>query len=187
MRIRNFGSGNEPKPGQKIVYYSASCDLLHPGVIDSMRRAKEQGDFLYVGVWDDEMVRHYRGQCYPLISLQERVLMVLACRFVDEVVVSAPYLVTKDLITSLNIDEVIHVESREDAILPEFRHLDPYEEVKEAGKYKYVKREPEDFDLTLEDIAERVLVQKASFMKKYEKKKSSQDAYYDTKKHVKEV
>jgi len=47
------------------------------------------------------------------------------------------------------------------------------------GKYKYIPRQPSDFNLTLTDIAERVLLQKASFMVKYEKKKSSQDDYYE--------
>ena len=46
--------------------------------------------------------------------------MVLACKYVDEVVIGAPYILTKDLVTSLNISEVVHVESREDAVLPEF-------------------------------------------------------------------
>jgi len=103
-----------------------------------LKRAKEQGDFLYVGIWDDEMIRHYRGNNYPLISLQERVLMVLACKYVDEVVIGAPYIVTKDLVTSLNISEVVHVQSREDAVLPDFLNIDPYAQVKELGKYKHV-------------------------------------------------
>jgi ethanolamine-phosphate cytidylyltransferase len=68
-RIRNFSNSHEPKPSDRIVYYQASCDLFHPGVIERLRQAKEQGDFLYVGIWSDEMVRYYRGDNYPLMNL----------------------------------------------------------------------------------------------------------------------
>jgi ethanolamine-phosphate cytidylyltransferase len=69
-----------------------------------LKKAKEQGDFLYVGIWSDEMVRYYRGGNYPLMCLQERLLMVLACKYVDDIVIEAPYIITEDLIKSLNID-----------------------------------------------------------------------------------
>jgi ethanolamine-phosphate cytidylyltransferase len=60
-RIRAFANKREPKANDKIVYYQASCDLFHPGVIDRLRQAKEQGDYLYVGIWNDEMIKYYRG------------------------------------------------------------------------------------------------------------------------------
>lgn len=60
-RIRNFSNKRVPKPTDRIVYLSASCDLMHSGVIERMKKAKEQGDFLYIGLWSDEMIRYYRG------------------------------------------------------------------------------------------------------------------------------
>jgi bifunctional ADP-heptose synthase (sugar kinase/adenylyltransferase) len=39
---------------------------MHPGWVDRLRIAKEQGDFLYVGLWDDEMTRYYRGEDFPI-------------------------------------------------------------------------------------------------------------------------
>ena len=67
-----------------------------------------------MGLWDDEMIRYYRGSKYPLQGLQERLLMALSMRYVDDVVIGAPYIVTDDLIKSLNIKKVVHVTSRED-------------------------------------------------------------------------
>lgn len=67
-----------------------------------------------MGLWDDEMIRYYRGSKYPLQGLQERLLMALSMRYVDDVVIGAPYIVTDDLIKSLNIKKVVHVRSRED-------------------------------------------------------------------------
>ena len=40
--------------------------------------------------------------------------MALSMRYVDDVVIGAPYIVTDDLIKSLNIKKVVHVTSRED-------------------------------------------------------------------------
>ena len=45
---------------------------------------------------------------------------------------------------------------------------------------------PQD-DLTVEGIAERVLLNKAAYELKFEKKKTSENEYYDNKKHVEEI
>jgi bifunctional ADP-heptose synthase (sugar kinase/adenylyltransferase) len=31
-----------------------------------LEQAKKEGDFLYVGIWDDEMTRFYKGEVYPI-------------------------------------------------------------------------------------------------------------------------
>ena len=92
-----------PKADDVVVYIQGSFDLLHHGHLKRLEEAKKLGTFLYVGIWDDEMTRFYRGDSYPIISLQERVLMTLACKHVDDVVIGAPYVITEDLIKSLNI------------------------------------------------------------------------------------
>ena len=108
-RISNFSNRREPKSTDVIVYIALSCDLMHPGVIARLQAAKAQGTFLYVGLWDDEMIRYYRGSKYPLQGTQERLLMALAMKYVDDVVIGAPYIVTEDLVKSLNIQKVVHV------------------------------------------------------------------------------
>ena len=60
------------------------------------------------------MIRYYRGAKYPLQGIQERLLMALSIRDVDDVVIGAPYIVTDDLIKTLNITKVVHVNSQED-------------------------------------------------------------------------
>lgn len=49
----------------------------------------------------DEDVHAHRGSNLPIMTLQERVLGVLSCRYVSEVVIGAPYAVTEDLINSM--------------------------------------------------------------------------------------
>lgn len=68
-RIARFSNRSEPKPTDTVVYIAASCDLMHPGVIERIKLAKAQGDFLYVGLWDDEMIKYYKGSKYPLQGL----------------------------------------------------------------------------------------------------------------------
>ncbi len=55
----------------------------------------------------------HRGANHPIMHLHERSLSVLACRYVDEVIIGAPWEVTKDMVlfclyfTSLLILSVI--------------------------------------------------------------------------------
>jgi len=50
------------------------------GHIEFLKRAKEQGDYLLVGVLDDQVVNRIKGSNFPIMNLHERVLSVLACR-----------------------------------------------------------------------------------------------------------
>jgi ethanolamine-phosphate cytidylyltransferase len=87
----HFSNNREPKATDRVVYVAGGFDLLHNGHIDILKKAREHGEFLYVGVWSDEVVQHFKGRSYPLLSLHERVLMVLACKYADDVVIGAPF------------------------------------------------------------------------------------------------
>ena len=52
-----------------------------------MQLAKEQGDFLLVGLHIDDDVMERRGAHLPIMDLHERSLSVLACRYVNEVII----------------------------------------------------------------------------------------------------
>jgi ethanolamine-phosphate cytidylyltransferase len=67
--------------------------------------------------------------------MQERLLMALSCRYVDDVVIEAPYIITEDLIKSLNISKVVHVGTDEDAVSKEHSQTDPYSVPKQMGIY----------------------------------------------------
>lgn len=115
-----------PKASDTIVYISGSFDMLHHGHLRRLEIAKSFGDFLYVGIWDDDMTKFYKGQDFPILSVQERVLMTLACKHVDDIVIGAPLIITKDLITSLNIKKVIQItDTAEDTVLPQYQQIDP--------------------------------------------------------------
>lgn len=68
-----------------IGYIAGVFDLYHIGHLNMFRRAKEQCDYLIVGVVTDEGVRKYK-EVNPFIPFDERIEMVRSCRYVDEAV-----------------------------------------------------------------------------------------------------
>jgi ethanolamine-phosphate cytidylyltransferase len=54
-KIVQFSEGREPKENDRIVYVDGTFDLFHTGHIEFLKRAKELGDYLLVGVHDDQV------------------------------------------------------------------------------------------------------------------------------------
>jgi len=69
----------------KIGYTTGVFDLFHVGHLNILKRAKEQCEFLIVGVSTDELVQQYKFK-QPVIPYHERVEIVKGIKFVDEVV-----------------------------------------------------------------------------------------------------
>ena len=68
----------------KIGYTTGVYDLFHVGHLNLLRRAKEQCDFLIVGVTVDELVAYKHKKA--VIPFEERCAIVEAIRYVDKVV-----------------------------------------------------------------------------------------------------
>ena len=69
----------------RIVTFG-TYDLLHIGHVNLLRRAKELGSHLVVGVSSDELNFRKKG-LHPAYSTEDRIAIVHALRFVDEVFV----------------------------------------------------------------------------------------------------
>lgn len=110
---------------------------------------------------------------------------MLACKYVDEVIIGAPFILTRDLVTTLNIQQVVAFDTQEDCVLPVHAEVDPYAVAKELGIFSLMPKV--ENDLTLEAIAERVLAQKNDFLMKVAKKSNSEREYYSKKTHIVEV
>lgn len=72
--------------GYTKVLTAGVFDLLHIGHIELFRRAKSLGDWLCVAVQESESVRKYKPGANTVYSTEERLYMVKAIKYVDEVV-----------------------------------------------------------------------------------------------------
>eukprot|EP00698_Gefionella_okellyi_P018303 TRINITY_DN5470_c0_g1_i1.p1 TRINITY_DN5470_c0_g1~~TRINITY_DN5470_c0_g1_i1.p1 ORF type:complete len:399 (+),score=122.53 TRINITY_DN5470_c0_g1_i1:70-1266(+) len=172
--ITLFSDGRRPEPGQKVVYIDGAFDLFHLGHIEALRQCKQLGDFVIVGIYEEEVVRRLNGAksySIPLQTLHERVLTVLQCRYVDEVVIGAPFAVTEQLISALNISYVVHGQHTVDPLktLPET--LDPYKIAKDRGMYRELQSLTEP---TTSVIIERVLAQRRLYEERNARKQAKE-------------
>jgi len=150
-KIIQFSDGKSPRPGDRVVYVAGAYDLFHVGHLDFLEQAKKYGDYLIVGLHTDPVVNRYKGSNYPIMNLHERVLSVLACKYVSEVVIGAPYAVTADLMDHFNVDIVLHGTT---AIMEDIDGNDPFEVPKQLGRFKIIDS---GNDMTTEKIVERII------------------------------
>lgn len=76
---------NRTLPRYAVGYVAGVFDLFHIGHLNLIRRAKEQCEYLIVGVISDEQVIRSK-KTRPYIPFEERLEIVQACRYVDEAV-----------------------------------------------------------------------------------------------------
>lgn len=70
----------------EIVVFTNGCfDIIHPGHIDLLGRARELGTKLIVGINSDSSVRRIKGSARPYFSEKDRAAVLKSLRSVDEV------------------------------------------------------------------------------------------------------
>lgn len=120
------------------VYMDGCFDMMHYGHCNALRQARALGDQLVVGVVSDAEIVVNKGP--PVTPLNERMIMVNAVKWVDEVIPDAPYAITEEFMKKLfdeyHIDYIIHGD--DPCVLPD--GTDAYALAKKAGKYKQIKR-----------------------------------------------
>ena len=72
---------------KKIIvgYTTGVFDMFHIGHLNIIKRAKEQCDYLIVGVSTDELVQQEKSKT-PIIPFEDRCKIVESIRYVDKVV-----------------------------------------------------------------------------------------------------
>lgn len=72
----------------KVGYTTGVFDMFHIGHLNILRRAKEQCEYLVVGVTTDELCLNRKNKT-PIINEHDRMAIVEAIRYVDKVIPQA--------------------------------------------------------------------------------------------------
>jgi len=70
----------------RVVFTNGCFDLLHPGHVDLLARARELGDLLVLGLNSDASVLGLKGPSRPVTPWQDRALVLAGLSCVDFVV-----------------------------------------------------------------------------------------------------
>ena len=98
--------GPQKRNGRRVVFTNGCFDLLHPGHIETLEKARSLGDALVVGVNSDRSVRQMKGAGRPILPERERAEILAAMECVDGVVIfdeSTP----REIITALLPDVLV--------------------------------------------------------------------------------
>lgn len=178
QKIIQFASGKEPQPGDTIIYVAGAFDLFHIGHVDFLEMVYKQAErpYVIVGLHFDQEVNRYKGKNYPIMNIHERTLSVLACRYVSEVVIGAPYAVGKDLLDHFRVDLVCHGKTE---VFPDKDTSDPYAEPKKRGVFRTVDSAN---NLTTDDIVQRIIANRLQFEARNQKKEAKEMAVIEAMK-----
>ena len=87
----------------RIGFVASSFDLLHAGHVQMLREAKEQCDYLIVGLQTDPTIdRPKKNQ--PVQTVVERYTQLKGVRYVDEIIPYATESDLEDILTMYHID-----------------------------------------------------------------------------------
>lgn len=120
-------------PRPVVIYADVVCDLFHAGHVEFLRKARELGDRLIVGLVSDADVATYKPA--PIMTFAERAAVVRACRYVDEVLDEpSPLLCTCALLDRIGADFACHGDDLAPADVVYF-----YGDVMAAGRLKVLR------------------------------------------------
>uniref|UniRef100_A0A8C1QUU6 ethanolamine-phosphate cytidylyltransferase n=1 Tax=Cyprinus carpio TaxID=7962 RepID=A0A8C1QUU6_CYPCA len=172
QKIIQFASGKEPQPGDTIIYVAGAFDLFHIGHVDFLDAVSQLSEkpYVIVGLHFDQEVNRYKGKNYPIMNIHERTLSVLACRYVSEVVIGAPYAVTKDLLDHFKVDLVCHGKTE---VFPDRDGSDPYAVPRKMGILRTVDS---GNSLTTDVIVQRIIKNRLLFEARNQKKEAKEMA-----------
>lgn len=71
---------------KKVVFTNGCFDLVHPGHIDYLRKARACGDVLIIGLNSDGSIKRLKGTQRPINDFEFRSIILSAFEFVDYIV-----------------------------------------------------------------------------------------------------
>lgn len=122
-------------------------DLFHYGHVEQCKRVHNLGYKLVVGVHSDAAVEKYKRK--PILSMEERIRVIEACKFVSHVIPNAPLIIDEQYLNTHNIDMVFHGHSLEE----EATYAEMYRVPKLLNKFT---RTPYTKGISTTNIIERI-------------------------------
>jgi ethanolamine-phosphate cytidylyltransferase len=183
---REIVSGVMPSQQRRIVYVDGGFDLFTPGhieflkmVIQETTRNGEPEPYVVAGIHSDTVICHWKGLNYPIMSLFERSMCVLQCRYIHSLVLDAPFIPDKAFLDALEktygakVEAVFHgptafMEGEEDT----------YKEARERGIYREVG-EHRWMDVNAGTIVNRIMKERALYEERQRKKGVKADKEVD--------
>lgn len=152
-----FSSSIEKKSRENVVFVDGVFDLFHAGHVSLLKHASTIGSHVTVGLYTDEDARALQGE-YPVLSFLERKLVLLSCRYVDEVV-QAPAVMTPDFLRDVGAKQVLR---------GKYKHSGAYDLI---SSHFAITRADHDFSyLTEKLITQRIFDNYEKYMERNRKK-----------------
>jgi len=141
------------------VYVDGIYDLFHFGHARSLEQAKKlfPDTYLLVGVCNDSLTHKMKGK--TVMTDKERYESIRHCRWADEVVEDAPWVVTQEFLDAHKIDFVAHGED----MCFDAEGNDVYAFVKSSGHFRTIRRTE---GISTSDIILRVVKDYDSYVKR---------------------
>ncbi|MDE3257811.1 MAG: D-glycero-beta-D-manno-heptose 1-phosphate adenylyltransferase [Gemmatimonadota bacterium] len=111
--------------GATLVFTNGCFDLIHPGHVAFLQRARSLGDALLLALNSDDSVRRIKGRGRPILSIEERIGVLSGLEAVDYICVfeeDTPHGILRDLLPDVLVkggdysqDQIVAREVVEDA------------------------------------------------------------------------
>lgn len=148
--VRDWRTAPPPTDRPVRIYADGAYDLFHFGHALQHRQAKLSFPHVYlmVGVCSDALCAEHKSA--PAMTHAERCEAVRHCRWVDEVIPDAPWVVDEEFIERYQIDYIAH----DEAVYPSKDYDDVYKYIKASGKFLPTRRTP---SISTSDLLERIV------------------------------